>query len=297
MNGTVGDIRAAAKTLRHERGLSYQAIADKLGIGKGSAERFAKDTADAKIIYPDYKEPLWKVNEGYGFYGTMGHSEDGRFVQCHECGGLFGNLGQHAQKKHDLKSTEYRQKYQLMAKTSLMSHQSRKVYASTYQYLWTEEHKQYLREQRAKIDKSKVGVKGGKVRRALEKKNKLGTCPDQLIDKIQRLSVTLRRVPSYTEFEKEYGLGVMDAVVNEHGGWIKAVHKAGLIPAKEAATYDRGDMLMKLVRFRKKHGRDALSNDLNSLSYLPSLSTYQRAFGSLHEARIQALRLKIEKAK
>lgn len=284
------DIKAVE--LQKKEHLTIDQIAKRLGISRSAAGRHvvAGGEREVEIIYPGYKEPMWQIEDGFGYYGAMGHSSDGKTVQCHECGKMFGNLSQHI-KLHSLSSKEYKDKYKLSSKTSLTSHLTRKIFASTYQYLWSEEHKDYLRKQRKKRLK-KGFVKGKQGFLSLEMKNRRGICPDQIIDKIQRLSQEILHAPSYTEFEKKYGYSAMDAAFREHGSYTNAVRIAGLTPASESATYDRIHMLEMLNDFRIRKGREALTSDLDNSEHMPRASTYHRAFGSLKEARREARKLR-----
>ena len=65
----------------------------------------------------------------YGEYGVLEHSPDGLTVQCHYCGKWVRGLGQHGWMEHGIRAKEYRAETGLMAKTGLVSVETRQRYA------------------------------------------------------------------------------------------------------------------------------------------------------------------------
>lgn len=247
-----------------------------------------------EILYRDYKEPLTPVGGGFGYMGTIGITKDGTKIQCHVCGGLFEHLSHHVHAKHGLKAQEYRQKFGLSTRVSLMSDRLRKKHVQTYQYLWSPEHREHLRELRKKaaVSQKNSGSYGKGVKRwSLERRNRAGNCPDQVVEKIKELATKLGRAPSYLEYIAEYGHGLMRSVINLHGTYSKAVKKAGFTTAYDNRGYNRVELLQMINTFRQQEGRDPTYSDFKRREDLPSYSTYCNVFGGIQEARREAHRL------
>jgi len=66
----------------------------------------------------------------YGEYGVLESSPDGLTVQCHCCGKWVKGLGIHGWMEHAIRADEYREQFGLMAKTGLVSPDTRQRYAA-----------------------------------------------------------------------------------------------------------------------------------------------------------------------
>jgi len=157
-----------------------------------------------KLVYLNYKEPLKKVEEGFGFLGTLAQTENGEEVQCHICGGVYENLGNHVWQKHEMKARDYRAKFQLGMRTPLCSDKWSEKCKLVKLEMWErmseeerEDRRQLMREAQKKTER--VGNP-----RSLEALNKDGMCPDQLVEYIQKCAEKLGKSPTFKEFENEY---------------------------------------------------------------------------------------------
>lgn len=295
------------KAMRAEKGpfghpRSWQSIGDELGISRAYATNlFAMTDEDVEVkpqvatdlLYRNYKEPLKRVEGGYGYLGTVATSADGKSLQCHICGGSFGRLGPHIVAKHGIKTAEYKEKFQLAARTSLLSDEARKTYVKTYNFLWSPENQDHMRRlQAARTSESYQKNADRSNKWSLERRNKTGNCPDQIIDKIKKLAERLGHTPSSNDFIREYGSGLFGSLRYLHGGYIEAVHQAGFKSVMEEKTYDRIEMLTVINDFRDKYGRDPYSSDFERYPEFPSRRAYHRVFGGIKEARRQAHLLK-----
>ncbi len=73
-----------------------------------------------EVFVPNYKEPILPVNHGgFGWYGLQSYNEQGQLM-CHECGVFRESLGTHI-KQHGLTARNYKAKYELRLKRSLVS--------------------------------------------------------------------------------------------------------------------------------------------------------------------------------
>lgn len=68
------------------------------------------------LIYKNYKEPLTKVVDGHGYYGTIAHTQCGGKIQCHICGFLYKDLSSHLRNTHKMTSKQYRERFQIAKK-------------------------------------------------------------------------------------------------------------------------------------------------------------------------------------
>src|SRR5690606_15648799 len=92
------------------------------------AQRYRRQRNAGKLFTPDtdgitigYKDPLVKIDNGYGYFGTIVVDKPTEScVQCHVCGFYFATLGQHI-KEHDINPSEYKEKFGLAISKPLLS--------------------------------------------------------------------------------------------------------------------------------------------------------------------------------
>lgn len=243
---------------------------------------------EMELVFSNYKEPLKKVEGGFGYWGALGMTANGSLVQCHECGKLVKNLGIHAFNAHGLRAMEYRDKYKLSHTTSLVSETFRnELKANMLRYLASLTPQE--RKKRANHLKSFL-KQGHTVKQSLESKNKHGYCPDQLLQKILDVKKILGRVPTTKEFRDEMnkiGKGrAFILIYNTFGSWNKALQLLKLpINEKQYTTRWNDETLLGLLKeFYERHNRLPTKSDcLRGL--LPSLMLYRTHFGGLPRAR------------
>lgn len=242
------------------------------------------------LIYENYKEPLKQIekDKGYGYYGTIATTKDKLFIQCHICGELFASLGHHL-RKHDTTADQYKQQFKLSKTTALVSDNQRKylqlrVLNSKYTEL-----PEHLVEYNQKVQSGQIvhRKKDGDSRWSLERRNREGLCPDQLLDVIQKLEEKLGHTPSYVEFRKEHGPKYRKSIEYIYGSYLNAVKKAGLVSAKELKEPSNERLLQDLVDFHQEHGRIPMTSDFTR-GLLRPRAMYFRRFGSLNNARTEA---------
>lgn len=240
-------------------------------------------------VYVGYKEPLQAVQDGFGYKGVLSTNQDKTHVQCHLCGFYYKHLGIHVAKFHKIPQKIYKKEYGLAAQTSLVSDRTRDVLIAASEKV----------PRRVKRKRLKALAAGRKIRaslenqfkgKALETKNKEGRCPDQLIDKINKLAETLERTPSQREFRKHYG-GYVGSIYLSFGSWSNAVKIAGLMPARVGLpqTYTPEALIAILKDFKQKHKREPSSSDMRN-DYMPSQWTFVKYFGSWKNAKKAAFK-------
>lgn len=253
-----------------------------------------------ELTFYNYKEPLLAVpaSQGFGYYGVLLGSSDGKFVQCHICGKLCRDAGRHAQGAHKVYATEYKERFQLARQTALCSEQMRSEKRDTFMK-WLSaksEGEQEAINKRAldalmlahQISKEKgISTKG--VSHRLETANKRGACPDQLLEKIEEVHKKLGHTPSKAEFITEVGSRYWDLILKVFGTWNTALAKLDLIPQTSARKngyrhYTNEQLLEYLRVFTNANGRPPTYTDfLRRL--MPDYLTYQRRFGGIEAAR------------
>lgn len=240
---------------------------------------------DTEPVLIGYKEPLTRVNDGYGFYGTIAYDKSEKYTQCHVCGFFFENLGMHVNKKHGKSSEQYKQEFGLPVTLSLKAPKSHSYQWETWQSLSAEVRQKKLKqlaEARSRPMPASISKK------SLYVKNLEGRCPEQLLDKIITLKQKLGHTPSSTEFVKAYGSGFLGSIRLTFGTWNEALKLLNLAPKKHGGEreYDKENLLDMLRNFYERKGREPMSSDQAGL--LPSRQTYTRHFGSWTNAKKEA---------
>ncbi|MEI6532475.1 MAG: hypothetical protein WCO06_01405 [Candidatus Roizmanbacteria bacterium] len=148
-------------------------------------EKEYEDAPSGMVTFYNYKEPLMKFDEGYGFMGALIFDSETDKVQCHLCGTWLGQLPHHLHREHNMSASQYKDKVGLFQTTALISESMRdKLIASGLDkrlqnlkkgHKKTEEEKQKIRETNLKNGQKPEGM------------NIRGTCPAQLLDRLKKL--------------------------------------------------------------------------------------------------------------
>lgn len=250
----------------------------------------SKSADGIPLIYTDYKEPLRKIEDGYGYYGTLGISEDGEYVQCAICGLLFLDLSVHI-RAHKTSAAEYKKEFKLAETASLMGETTReKRQRNAVKLIPSAELPAHLRKYNEKVQSGEIRH-GGNMRRQggynLQRRNKLGVCPDQVLEKVELLAKKLGHAPSQVEFSEEYGGRYLTSIKFQHGSWSNAIHMLDMKTKEELKAPDKEQLLDELRLFHRGFGRIPTTSDFNR-GKLRDRGVYTRAFGSLNNARIEA---------
>lgn len=255
------------------------------------------------LILGPYKEPLRRVDGGFGYLGALTFDTLGK-VQCHVCGELFDNLAGHISNAHKVTAKQYRTTYGLAATTRLISEKYREEKKNNHlQYLASlspeqkAEHRRRayaaitrcneLRRQRIKDGTHKAG------NNSLEQKNKRGTCPDQLLQIIRDAHQHFGYTPSQHEFQAAFSCRYNEPIKRTFGSWSAAVKKAGFEDRKGKGGAPKGiarvrhtdeELLDYLAVFYQENNKIPTSGDCNR-GLLPSYAAYNLHFGSFPRAR------------
>lgn len=257
-----------------------------------------KNILESGLTFKHYKEPLLKVpkKDGFGFYGALLMTEDGDKCQCHICGKLFSGLSRHVNQAHKINVFDYREKFMLARSTALVSETFRdRLKQNTLDWIAREEKKngKHWREKMYK----KIGKMGSLKRRnhyqpkeSLESKNKKGTCPDQLLAKIQEVAKKIGKTPTLHEFIFETGgQRFKHLIFVTFGSWLNALKMAKLQPREHSGTgvmrkYSDEELLEYLQIFAQENNRIPTYSDCRR-GLLPTYEVFTRRFGSMPKAR------------
>lgn len=251
---------------------------------------------DSVLTLKNYKEPLRRIEKGKGFgwYGTIACDIKGDGIQCHICGEIKESLIGHIYRKHGLKANEYREQFGLSNSTALVSEDVRMgLKKRTLKWLKTLTPEQ-KKELKMNLNIARLKRRHFYPKKSLEQKNKEGTCPDQLLQKIKDVKEKIGHTPSITEFITETkSQRYKHLIFKTFGSWKKAIH---LIHAelsnrksskKKCARYEREDLL-EMLRLYAQENRQIPTYTDSKRGLIPPINAYQRVFGSIENARRQA---------
>ena len=145
-----------------------------------------EDAPSGFVNFYNYKEPLMKFEGGYGYIGALIFDGKTDQIQCHFCGDWFQSLPHHLAREHNMKASYYKEAVGLLQNTALVSESTReKLIASGL-----DKRLQNLRKGKKKTQAEKNKISATLRRNAdkPEAQNLRGTCPAQLIDRMQRIA-------------------------------------------------------------------------------------------------------------
>jgi len=258
-----------------------------------------REYQEADLTLHNYKEPLTKVPDGFGYMGTITSTNDGNYIQCHICGRLYANMGGHLYAAHKMTAREYKDMFGLKYTSALISENERmrlkKKSLDWLKKLTDEEKEAYIaKHKEAYYEKGRAKrAKTGQPKEKLEQKNEKGSCPDQVLAKIRQVADEMGRTPSKAEFIAHLGSQrFVHLAYKLFGSWTLAVELAGLTPkskelSKDYKRYDDGELLSSLRDFALQNGVEPTKSDFNR-GVLPPYPLYVERFGSLPKAYIEA---------
>lgn len=245
-----------------------------------------EDAPSGHVTFYNYKEPLMKFEGGFGFVGALVFDGVSDKIQCHFCGNWFDALGNHLAREHSMDVAHYKKVVGLNVSTALINEKTReKLIASNL----------------GKRKKNLINRKGMKVSAATrakisatlkenrdEQKNLRGTCPDQLIDRLQKLYLKLGRTPVIDE------IPFIEALKKTYGTMKEACMVAGIEYRKIGRNRDYNhiikhtekSVIRMMADFYKAQSRWPVKRDIGSGIY----SRIQK-LGGLRYIKTRALAL------
>lgn len=191
----------------------------------------------------NYKRPLRKVKDGFGYLGVVTYDKGKTHTQCHICGSFYVGLGYHVRKAHNLSVNDYREEYSLRRSVPLIAPITRQKHIDNWRYANKDARAAMLDRMKRGREKIATLNTNGNTNKtlSLEARNLRGTCPDQLLNKITLLGQTLGRAPSQKEFIKHYKLDVR-VVYQTFGSWKNAVKNRWLHAKQDRRLYQSGNV-------------------------------------------------------
>lgn len=248
----------------------------------GTGELASED----EILFYGYKEPLRKFVGGYGYQGVLRFNKAKDKVQCHFCGRLFRAINNgHLQKIHGLTASLYKEKVGLSPSASLVGESTReKLYNRPYNPDHMVELKK-IHENRRKVIKNTGKDPQSHPKLSLEVKNKRGTCPDQLLDIIEKTAKSYGHTPTAEEFLSFHKGKYMGSIRKTYGTWTNALSKLNMRPHMVVKT--REELIKEIQNFYQVHKRTPRWTDFER-GLLSGSGCFYRKFKSLNEARLLA---------
>lgn len=190
-----------------------------------------------------------RFKSGHGFEGVLLMEGKTSQVQCHFCGEWFDQLQHHLRREHSMTCGQYKELTGLRQNTALIGEAFREKLC----HAGLDKRKANLRPgvKKTKEQAEKTAATQRKQRTVREQQNTMGTCPDQLIDRLRKLKEKLGHQPSNKE------CGFDDTIISIFGSYSEGLRRAGMIPRKPGGKVKatNEDILKELARFRKAHGR------------------------------------------
>lgn len=131
---------------------------------------------------------------------------------------------------------------------------------------------------------------------ALETKNKRGTCPDQLLEKIRECARNIKRIPSKNNFIDYCGTQkFLHIIYATFGSWLKGremalknyKNKLPSIKGGRRKTYSKEELIEYLQIFYQENNKIPTETDCGR-GLIPNSNTYRYHFGGLPQARKEA---------
>jgi hypothetical protein len=242
--------------------------------------------SDDNILFYGYKEPLRKFEGGFGYQGVLSYSKDKDKVQCHLCGRMFRFLNNgHLGKIHGITSSEYKEKVGLSPQASLVGEGTReKLFLRPHNPKHMKELKNIWKNRKNIIKKTGKDPQSHPKQR-LEIKNRKGTCPDQLLDMIDKTTKSFGRVPTQEEFVKFHYGKYLGSIRNTFGTWTEALAKLNLKTNHKEYTPEY--LITEVKEFYKVHRRTPRWSDWKR-GLLPNIGSYYTHFRGLNHVRALA---------
>jgi len=263
--------------------------------------RFNTDVALGRIKAPDYeevtiegyKEPMEKVQTGFGYFGAVTTTKDGELIQCHICGYYYANLCGHIIHNHKRNLKEYKIEYGLRINDGLVSPVMREKFQQAF-----EKHRQasgFGNDENnkkawaaAKKSRDEGYQAGGDTWKPITR-NEKGMCREQILAKVRHVVELNEGTATIRDMRDTYGKQYTDTIRTFFGSWPAAVKAAGgstaLQMKNKAFRKRKRDVIKRIKRWYKETGHPPYSSDFNSSDELPDQKWVSRHFGTLNKAR------------
>jgi hypothetical protein len=217
------------------------------------------DAPSGYVTLYNYKEPFTKYEGGHGYLGVLLFDGKTDKVQCHLCGAWENYLPYHLHREHNMSAGAYKLKVGLNKGSALLSEGAREKLIAKNHGIRLKN----LRKGTKKTEKTKRKISKTVSEYRMEYRNTVGTCPEQLKERLRVVARKLGRTPTNKEIR---ALGFQGALRRVFGGYKNAIRLAGLksnptgihIGKKES---DRDEMIQEIKTFIEVNGRDPAWSD------------------------------------
>ena len=252
-----------------------------------------EDAPSGAIKLYNYKEPFMPVPVGcFGYMGVLMHDAEQDLIQCHVCGEWFSKLANHIQKHGFHNTSQYKTEFGLSQSTALVADGLREVMIRNGK-INGHLNKASIRKAQATEGS---GIKKG-YKATLEVRNKRGTCPLQLLDKLDKISKEIGHNPTHAELcklktlEGNYfsGRGLSRSLFFVYGSWenaIKQLHWTGL-DRKHNRKWTKESLKQLLKEFIISHKRFPTASDTRRRIF-PELSGF-KTYGGFKKMKEELL--------
>lgn len=264
--------------------------------------RFNSDVTAGRILKPNYqdintepfKEPMLKVEDGFGYYGAVTTSKDGEFIQCHICGYFFKVLIRHVMNKHQISSRDYKVSHGLRLKDGLLAPKMREELIERFEkhrsaagFGTDENNKKAWEASKQKRESGELQT-GGSTWTGITR-NERALCRAQVLEKIKHVAEVNDGLITNKLMIQEYGEEYRATIKTQFGSWKNALHEADLLTFEELKNKTfkkrKKDMIQRIKSFYLETGHPPYSSDFNSNSDLPAQQWVSKNFGTLNKAR------------
>ncbi len=223
-----------------------------------------EEAPSGSVYFYNYKEPLMKFKEGFGFEGALIHDYTSNQIQCHFCGGWFDILGHHLHKEHNMSAADYKKAVGLNKSTALISETHRALLIKK----GLAKRMQNLRPNTSHTPETRAQISASLREHRAEKQNQTNTCPEQLIERLVKKYNELGRTPSPSHRNRE--VTFTEALIRTYGSYKNACKIAGIPYVKPGSTrllrtkYTRDTVIELVSRFHQENGRFPKASEYKS---------------------------------
>ncbi len=241
----------------------------------------------------NYKEPFMLFEEGYGYQGVLLFDGASDKVQCHMCGEWYEALGPHIGRTHGLLAQEYKKMVGLSCKTALIGEKFREKLIATY--TGNDRAKNLMDRTGVKMSQaSKDRIRKARTEFRAEEKNRAGTCPAQLIDRLRKdyrkkgIRLQEKKIPYKEALLRTYG-SLKNALKIAGLSHFRTTGKTIKAQLKNPFAFKPRQLIRLLRDFVNIHDRHPSPSDFRR-GLLPSVDGYKLHWKDWREALQIALK-------
>lgn len=230
-----------------------------------------EDAPSGYVKFYNYKEPLMRFEQGFGYLGAVIFDGDTDKIQCHLCGEWYGQLAHHLHREHNMNVSHYKDIVGLQQSTALISEGMREKLIRK----GLGKRMKNLRPGKSPSDETREKIRNTLKKNLPERKNLTNTCPAQLIDRLIKKAEELGRTPTYEEMD------CRETLRKTFGSYPKACQMAGLEPIDSHAKirkYTQQTVSKDFRDFFFEYGKWPKRGDMIELNKLGSWE-FARKFG------------------